>query len=106
MARTSGVIGFGISEEIRPGVWEDSIVERKYRGELLQNYNYRFQTSDQVNDDISLSSKISIVADQYAFKNFHTMRYIEFMGAKWKITSVEPSYPKLILSVGGLYNGK
>lgn len=105
MARTSGVIGFVISEEIRPGVWEDNTVERKYRGELLQN-SYRFQTTDQVNDDITLASKISIVADQYAFKNFHAMRYVEFMGVKWKITAVEPSYPKLILTVGGLYNGK
>ena len=106
MARTSGVIGFCISEETRPGVWKDTIVERKYRGELIQNYSYRFQTSDQVNDDITLAGKIAIVADQYALKNFHAMRYIEFMGAKWKITSVEPSYPKLILTVGGVYNGK
>lgn len=104
MARTVGLIGFGFTSETSPGVWDEQIVERKYRGELLQN-SYRFQTTNQINDDINLSSRISIVADIYAHKNSHAMKYVEFMGVKWKITNIEVQHPRLILTVGGVWNG-
>ena len=59
---------------------------------------------DKLNDDVNISNEISIVADPFAYQNFHAMRYVEFMGAKWKISSVEVQYPRLILTVGGVYN--
>lgn len=93
-----------MSFETAPGVWEPSIVERPYYGDLIKNTR-RLQSTDKVNDDINISNEVSIVADPYAMTNFHTMRYVQFMGAKWKITNVEVQYPRLILSLGGLYNG-
>ena len=92
--------------EVRPGVWLDNITEREYFGDVIRNKNSWSTNSDSTLDDLNISNQISIVADPFAYKNFHSMRYIEFMGAKWKITSVEVQRPRLILTVGGLYNGE
>ncbi len=104
MAKFYGKIGFADTVETAPGVWTEQIVERNYFGDIIRNTR-RLQSSDQLNDDINISNEFSIVADPYANNNFHSMRYIEFMGAKWKITNVEDRYPRLILTVGGVYNG-
>lgn len=104
MAKFYGKIGFADTVETAPGVWTEQIVERNYFGDIIRNTR-RLQSSDQLNDDINISNEFSIVADPYANNNFHSMSYIEFMGAKWKITNVEDRYPRLILTVGGVYNG-
>lgn len=105
MAKFYGKIGYASTVETKPGVYEEQIVERSYYGDLIRNTR-RLQSADQVNDDISISNEISIVADPYATNNFHTMRYAVFMGTKWKISNVEVSYPRLILTLGGVYNGQ
>lgn len=105
MAKFYGKIGYASTVETKPGVYEEQIVERSYCGDLIRNTR-RLQSADQVNDDISISNEISIVADPYATNNFHTMRYAVFMGTKWKISNVEVSYPRLILTLGGVYNGQ
>ena len=105
MAKFYGKIGYANTVETKPGVYEDQIVERSYYGDLIRNTR-RLQSADQVNDDINISNEISIVADPYATNNFHTMRYAIFMGTKWKISNVEVSYPRLILTLGGVYNGQ
>lgn len=105
MAKFYGTIGYVQDKEIRPGVHKEEVMERKYSGDLIDNVR-QLQSSDKVNDDINVSNKISIIADPYAYQNFHSMRYVEFMGAKWKIHKVEVQYPRLILMVGGVYNGK
>lgn len=104
MPKFYGVIGFAETVETSPGVKKEQITERNYYGDLGRNTR-RLQTTDQVNDNINIANEISIVADPYAEDNFHAMRYIEFMGAKWKITNIEVQRPRLILTVGGLYNG-
>ena len=104
MAKFYGTIGFAETVETTPGVWKEKIVDYSYFGDIIRNAR-RLQFSDQLNDDINISNEISIVADPYANQNFHSMRYVEFMGAKWKITNVEVRYPRLILTVGGVYNG-
>lgn len=104
MAKISGVIGYSMSFETAPGVWKPSVIERPYYGDLLKNTR-RLQSTDKVNDDVTIGNEVSIVADPYANENFHSMLYIQFMGAKWKITNIEVQYPRLILSLGGLYNG-
>ena len=105
MAKFYGMIGFASQEETRPGVWIDNIIERGYSGDLIRNTR-NLQNSQEVNDDISLSNQISILSDPYANENFFAMRYVTFMGSKWKITSVEVQYPRLILSIGGIWNGE
>ena len=104
MAKFYGAIGYVETVETSPGVWEEQITERNYYGELVRNTS-RFQVSDQVNDNVNIANEISIIADPFATQNFHAMRYVEFMGAKWKITNVEVRYPRLILTIGGVYNG-
>lgn len=104
MAKYYGKIGFAESVESAPGVHVEKIVERNYYCELVRN-SRRLQSANQLNDNINISNEISIVADPYADKNFHMMRYIEFMGTKWKISNVEVQPPRLILTAGGVWNG-
>lgn len=104
MAKFYGAVGYATQEETEPGVWQDKIIERNYSGDLGRN-NFRLQSSEHLNDNVNISNEISIISDPYANENFHSMRYVEFMGAKWKITNVEVKYPRLILTVGGVYNG-
>ena len=104
MAKFCGMIGFVETIETVPGVWEEQITERKYYGDLVRNTR-RLQAGESVNDNINVSNEISIVADPYANHNFHSMRYAEFMGSKWKVSNVEVQSPRLILTLGGLYNG-
>lgn len=103
MAKFYGAIGYAETVETTPGVWKEQITEHNYYGELIRNTR-KLQTADQLNDNINVANEISIIADPFAISNFHSMRYVEFMGAKWKITSIEVRYPRLILTVGGLYN--
>ena len=105
MAKFHGVVGFAERVETEPGVWVEQITERTYFGDVLQN-TAKYQVSDSVNDNINIDNRISIVADPYANQNFHHMRYVEFMGTKWKTTNVDVQYPRLILSIGGEYNGQ
>lgn len=105
MAKFYGAIGYSVTEETNPGVWEEKITEHFYYGELIRNTR-KLQSTDQLNDNINVANEISIIADPFANENFHSMKYVEFMGAKWKITSVEVQFPRLILTVGGVYNGQ
>lgn len=105
MPKFFGPVGYSIPTETRPGYYEDRIVERNYYGELVRNISKWSASSDGTNDDLNINNQISIVADPFANENFHSMKYVKFMGANWKITSVEPRYPRLILTVGGVYNG-
>lgn len=105
MAKFYGEIGYAETVETKPGVWTEQITKRNYYGELVRNTR-RLQTVSQLNDNINVANEISILADPYANENFHSMRYVEFMGAKWKISNIEVQYPRLILTLGGVYNGE
>lgn len=99
-----GKIGFAETSETAPGVWEEVITENDYFGDLLQNTR-RLESSGQVNDNLNISNRISILMDPYLSNHFHSIRYAEFAGTKWKVTSVDVQYPRLELSLGGVYNG-
>ena len=103
MAKFYGVIGYANTAETAPGVWREQIIKRLYCGNLVRNTR-KLQGGETLNDEINVSNTISIIADPFANENFHSMRYVEFMGAKWKVSSVEAQYPRLILTIGGLYN--
>ena len=104
MAKFYGPIGFAESVVTAPGVHTEQIVERMYYGDLKRNTR-RLQSTDQLNDNITIANEISIVADPYANDHFYAMRYVEFQGARWKVTNVSVEHPRLVLTVGGLYNG-
>ena len=103
MAKFFGKIGYAETEQTSPGVWEEKITEREYFGDLTRNTR-RLQSSGNLNDNIVVANDISIIADPFANQNFHAMRYVEFMGTKWKISNVEVQYPRLILTLGDQYN--
>lgn len=105
MAKFYGNIGYGVSAETRPGVWDEIITEKPYYGDV-NKLSRRLRTDDKVVDDINIANEISILADPFAYENFSTIKYVEYMGAKWKVTNVEVKFPRLILVTGGLYNGK
>lgn len=104
MAKWFGKIGFEEQVESAPGVWTPNIIEREYYGDVIRNTR-RLRTTDQVNDDITISNEISIVADPYAMNSFHSMKWVEWMGAKWKAVSVDVQYPRLTISLGEVWNG-
>ena len=102
MAKYFGTIGYALTTETAPGVWEEQIIEKQYYGDVLQ-YSKRYQTAEQVNDNIDISKRISILADPYALQNFIYIRYVTWMGIKWKVSSIDVEYPRLVLSIGGVY---
>lgn len=107
MAKFYGNIGYADTVEVRPGYWKEDVVEYPYSGDVLENKSRWNTPADKVNDDLTVGNRISIIADPYANQNFHKMKYVEFMGTKWKITTVDATtYPRLLLSLGGVYNGE
>lgn len=104
MAKFYGSIGFAETVETAPGIWEEKITERSYSGDL-EKFSRGLQSSDSVNDNINISNIISIIADPFAEQNLYAIRYVKFGGAKWKISNVDVQYPRLKLTIGGLYNG-
>lgn len=104
MEKFYGPIGYAELVETEPDIWEEKITERNYRGDWLRNLG-KVQPSGDVNDNINLANKLSIVSDPYSTEHFLNLRYVAFMGAKWKITDAEVKYPRIILTIGGLYNG-
>ena len=104
MSRFCGKVGFGIPQETAPGVYADKITERIYRGDITKMVQ-RLERSEYLNDNISVNNSISIVADAFANENFFSIRYVRWAGACWKVTNVEVQRPRLILTVGGVWNG-
>ena len=103
MAKYYGPIGYAEMVVTAPGVHKEKITEKMYYIDMHRNTR-RLQAANQLNDNINVANEFSIVADPFANLNFHAMRYVEFMGTKWKITNVDASqYPRLILTVGGVY---
>lgn len=103
MAKYFGTIGFAETKETAPGVWTEEISEREYYGDVL-SLNRKLETGEHLNDDINVNNRISILADPFAFERFSSIRYVSWMGTKWKVSNVEVQYPRLILSIGGVYN--
>lgn len=104
MAKFYGKIGYGVPTETAPGVWTDEIVERSYFGDVIRNTR-KLTPGEQVNDDLSVGNSISIVADAYANDHFFAIRYVEWAGVRWTVPSVEVQSPRLILSLGEVFNG-
>jgi hypothetical protein len=105
MAKFCGVIGFAVTEETKPGVWTNKITEREYCGDTIKPRR-ALQNANQVNDNINIADQISIMADDYAIENSYAMRYVVYLGSKWKISTVSSERPRLILTLGGLFNGQ
>ncbi len=106
MARFSGEVGYGEAVETPAGsgVWVDEITEFVYTGDIIRNTR-RLEEGETLNNDISVGNSISIVADQYAVEHFFKIKYVKWAGVLWTVTSVQVQSPRLILSLGSVYNG-
>ena len=103
MARFAGKVGFITTRKTHLDVYEEVPVERTYYGDLLRNTR-RMQNSGTLNDNLVISNEVSIVADPFVKENFHNIRYVVYMGTKWKVDSVDVQFPRLVLSLGEVYN--
>lgn len=103
MGKYHGAIGYGVTEETRPGVWTNNITEKTVFGEVIKNAK-RTDGSGKVNDDLMVNIQISFLMDPYARQNFHSIKYATYMGSRWKVTIVENNYPRLTLTLGAVYN--
>ena len=105
MAKFFGTIGFSETIETTPGVWEPKVTKRKYFGDIIDQSRRRDMPTN-INDDLTVNVQISIVADPYAMNHYFSISFIEFSGSLWKVVNVTPQYPRLILTLGGVYNGE
>lgn len=105
MNKWFGKIGFVDTVEIRKGVYKPNVVEKQFYGDVLRNTR-RYENGQSVNDDVNISNQISVLADSFAIDHIHTIKYIEFHGAFWKVSSIDIQMPRLILTIGGVWNGE
>lgn len=101
-----GRLGYVTTVEIRPGYFDEKAIERRYRGDVIKLSSRREPMEYSTNENITINNQISIVADPFAYQHFSSIRYVEFMGVFWEVTSIEVSRPRLILTIGGPYNGR
>ena len=105
MARYSGLVGFVQTDRVRPGVSQEVVVERgPYFGDV-KRASLTVQQGDSVNPDLRLTNQIEIVADAYASENIFAIRYVVWAGTPWTVAEVTVQRPRLILRLGGVYNG-
>lgn len=105
MARFAGAIGYATGEtETAPGVWTEGVVERSYFGDVLRPAR-QLENEQKVNNDLSVRNSISVVADAYANEHFFAIRYVVWQGVRWSVPDVTVEPPRLILRLGGVYNG-
>lgn len=102
MARYCGKIGFATQVETKPGIWEDVIEDRVYKGDVLRN-SRRNENSSGINDNFALSNSFSIISDAYLYSHIPAMRYLEYLGSKFKIVSADIDRPRVTIGVGGVY---
>lgn len=104
MGKFYGAVGYAETTETSPGVWTETITERKYYGDVTR-MSRRLENGEHLNSNVTVNNLISIVADGFAYENILAMRYVEWLGTRWKITDVEVQRPRLVLTIGGVYNG-
>lgn len=105
MAKMYTEIGYCDTQEIAPGRFKEVLTARNYTVDIIR-MSKRWEASDGINDNINVNNEFSVLADPYALNHFHGMKYIMLWGQPWKIQSVTVEYPRLKLSIGGVYNGK
>lgn len=102
----AGEVGFWINDvETAPGVFQPAVVERHYTGDVTRHFR-KWNSSEHMNDDFRLNNQIEIVADLYMQQNWTSIKYVVWNGVKWKVPTVEVDYPRLVLEIGGVYNGE
>lgn len=104
MTKFTGLVGYVTQEQKVPGVWSPVDNPKKMRGDVIRQSSSN-QNDGKVNSDITLNHRVSLLGDAYAFGNYYTIKWIELDSRKWEVTSVELQRPRIIVTVGGLWNG-
>lgn len=106
MAKFYGAVGYGFTTNSPddPDVYKEHVKEYNYYGDVTRNTS-RWANGEHLNDNLVVNNMIEIVADAFAYDHFFAIRYVCWMGARWKVTNVEVRRPRLILTIGGVYNG-
>lgn len=104
MARFFGTIGYRDTREVRNGIWKPTITERQYFGDVIKRSSRMQESSETENSEMTFSNEISVIADPFAYERFADIVYAVWMNRKWAVTRVEVKMPRLILSIGGIYN--
>lgn len=102
--RWYGAIGYATDVEIKPGVWVPQIVDRKYQGSLFKNKTALQQTAE-INSGITFNHSLSVIADPFAYENYYSIKYVTYLNKKWIVTNIVMEYPRMTLTLGGMYNG-
>lgn len=105
MARTRAIVGYRESVLLAPGSYGEKIVERPLRG-TVEKLSQKMEMGEKVNNDLSINNTLSLVADAYAREHFAAIVYVAWMGSLWTVSSVKVERPRLILQMGGIYNGE
>lgn len=103
MAKFAGKIGFSTTIETSPGIWSNDTIEKVYTGDVLKA-SLKYKNDSQINDDVTLSKRISIIADVFVNNNLHCIKYVTYMNVKWTVTEFDIQYPRVTLTLGGVYN--
>lgn len=104
MGRFCGKIGFAETVEQSPGVYVPKVTERTYHGDILARRVRSEESSESTNTNFVLNNDISIVADKFAKEHLGFMQYVVLSGLKWTITSATIEYPRIKLTIGGMYH--
>ena len=105
MAKFSGLIGYVMTVETSPDIWETVETARRYRGDIVRNQRRWEVTADHINEDLTVTNEISIIADKFATENLNAIKWVEVYGSKWRVNSITLNYPRINLTIGGVYNG-
>lgn len=101
-----GQIGFSVQKETKPGIWDSFVEERDAYGDVLSNVRRWEPSNETVNDSVTTSNRISVLADRFLCEHLGAMRYIKWNRTVWSIKTVELVRPRAILTLGGVYNGQ
>jgi hypothetical protein len=106
MARFSGLVGFAHTVRSAPGVSREQITERgPYYGDV-KRASLTMQQGNTVNTELRTTNTIEIMADDgYLSENIFAIRYVVWAGVCWSVTDVTDQRPRLLLRLGGVYNG-
>lgn len=106
MPKYKGIVGYITEVETSTDIYESVPVEKE-RILTLEKNSSTWNGSEKVNYDVSLSNRLSFIADPFARTNYQSIRYIIYNGAAWDVLSIDISNPpRIFLTIGGIYNGK
>jgi hypothetical protein len=105
MAKFTGKVGFIEFVESEPGLFRPVVIEKSFSGDLLLDRR-GWKASEHTSGDVFVSNRISLLANADLVNNLANIKYVIFMGVKWKVATFEILLPRVILTLGEVYNAE